>query len=258
MSYGLYVSSEGAHAQEYRIRTIANNIANVETPAFKRELALQIARPTERVLLGEDSPYSGTFNELSGGNLTIGTKTEFAQGPIKETGNKTDLAIEGEGWFRVRDMSNGKEFLTRAGMFVVRNDGMLVTEQGRSRFSVLDNEGEPVIIDTNDPTWNFSDDGVVLQNGARAQALSLVIPSDMTQMVKVGETMYRNEAKQTEIPSESRRRVMNEHLEGSATNPSTEMIELIVASRALEMNVKMMQSQDELTNGLINKMLKVG
>lgn len=218
---------------------------------------MQIARHTESILLGEDGPGSGSFNELSGGNLTVGTKTEFIQGPLKATGNKTDLAIEGEGWFRVRDMSNNQEFLTRAGTFVVRNDGMLVTEQGRSRFAVLDQDGESVMINPDDPAWHITDDGTIMQDGERAQAISLVIPGDMTKMVKVGETMYRNESPQRELAPQERHRIWSEHLEGSSTNPSTEMIELIVASRALEMNVKMMQSQDDITNGLINKMLKV-
>lgn len=271
MSYGLYISAEGAEAQQYRMETIANNIANLETPGFKRELALQMARATERQDLGDDFYGSGSYNDLSGGVLTIGTRTEFKQGTIKKTGFWADLAIEGNAWFRVRDKSNGEEFLTRAGNFAVyvdREDGTasLVTEQGRSRFELLNPEGEPVVLpNPNDPTLHITDDGRIISDDAPLWAvgmepvalISLVEPEDVDQLVKAGETMYRNLAGQRELEQFERRQLRPEHLEMSGTNPSTEMIEMIVTQRCLESNVKLMHVQDEATGGLINKVLSV-
>lgn len=271
MSYGLYISAEGAEAQQYRMESIANNIANLETPGFKRELALQMARATERQDLGDDFYGSGSYNDLSGGVLTIGTHTEFKQGPIKETGNWADLAIEGNAWFRVRDKSTGEEFLTRAGNFAVFNDAedgtaSLVTEQGRSRFELLNPDGLPVIIpNPNDPTLHITDDGRIMGDDGplwgigigEVARISLVEPDDLKAMVKVGETMYRNESGQRELEQFERRQLLPEHLEMSGTNPSTEMIEMIVTQRCLEGNVKMIHVQDEATGGLVSRVLRV-
>ncbi|GHT26059.1 flagellar basal body protein [Planctomycetales bacterium] len=261
MSYGLYISAEGAMAQEYRMQTISNNIANLETPGFKRELAIQMARHTESVANGEIGFDTGCITDIGGGVHTIGTLTEFKQGPITESQSPSDLAIEGEGWFRVRDMSNNEEFLTRAGNFQVNRDGMFVTEWGRSRFQLLDTEGLPVMVpDANSATWHISDDGVIQDariNSGRTQQIALVQPRDMKQMVKTGENVYRLEGEYDDLAPQDRPRVREKHLEMSSTNPSTEMIEMIVASRSLEMNVKMMYTQDEATGNLINKVLSV-
>ena len=78
-------------------------------------------------------------------------------------------------------------------------------------------------------------------------------------MVKTGENVYRldNEGQWRDLEQAERPRVRSGHLEMSATNPSTEMIEMIIASRAIETNVKMMHTQDEATGGLISRVLRV-
>ncbi|GHT47156.1 flagellar basal body protein [Planctomycetales bacterium] len=265
MSYGLYISSEGAMSQEYKMQTIANNIANLETPGFKREVALQMARHTESVAIGEIDFDTGLMTDIGGGVHTIGTHTEFKQGPIKATEVESDLAIEGDGWFRVRDLANGEEFLTRAGNFQVNRNGQFVTEWGRSRFQLLDTDGEVVgLPDPNSKTWHITDDGVLHEAGVgRLQQIALVQPDNMKNMVKVGENVYRfhelneGELGYTDIPDVERPRIRSGHLEMSATNPSTEMIEMIVTSRAVETNVKMMHTQDEATSALINQVLRI-
>jgi len=157
MSYGLYISSEGAMAQEYKMQTIANNLANLETPGFKREVSLQIARHTESVIIGEVPFDTGLITDIGGG-VYCGTHTEFKQGPISPTELDSDLAIEGDGWFRVRDVANGEEFLTRAGNFRIDRNGTFVTEWGRSRFQLLDTDGETITLPVPDSkTWKITD-----------------------------------------------------------------------------------------------------
>jgi flagellar basal body rod protein FlgG len=265
MSYGLYISSEGALSQDYRLSTIANNIANIETPGFKRELAIQMARHTESVAIGEIGFGTGMISDIGGGVHTIGTHTEFAQGPIKPTETKSDLAIQGDGWFRVRDMSNDEIFLTRAGSFQIDRNGTFVSEWGRSRFQLLDVDGEPVALaDPNSKTWSIADDNVLQDVGiGRLQQISMVQPTNMRQLVKTGENVYRIDAPEdqelyTEIEPNERERVREGHLEMSTTNPSAEMIEMIIASRAIETNVKMIHTQDEATGNLISRVLRVG
>ncbi|MDR2346850.1 MAG: flagellar hook basal-body protein [Planctomycetaceae bacterium] len=264
MSYGLYISSEGALSQDYRLATISNNIANVETPGFKRELAFQMARHTESVAIGEIEFGTGLITDIGGGVHTIGTHTEFSQGPIKPTEVKSDLAIQGDGWFRVRDMANDEIFLTRTGSFQIDRNGNFVSEWGRSRFQLLDIDNEPVsLADPNSKTWNITDDNVVQDVGVgRLQQISMVKPTDIRQLVKIGENVYRIDAPEdqilyTEIEPTERERIREGHLEMSNVNPSTEMIEMIIASRAIETNVKMIQAQDEATGNLISRVLRV-
>ena len=247
------------------MQAIANNIANLETPGFKREVALQMARHTESVAIGEVPFNTGLMTDIGGGVHTIGTHTEFKQGAITPTTIKSDLAIQGDGWFRVRDVANGEEFLTRAGNFQVDRNGTFVTEWGRSRFQLLDTAGEPVMLPVPESnTWHITDDGVVHEVGVgRVQQIALVQPDDLKTMVKIGENVYRLDVPENtlgyqDIPAPERPRIRSEHLEMSSVNPSTEMIEMIIASRAVETNVKMMHAQDEATGSLINRVLRVG
>ncbi|MGL6194608.1 MAG: flagellar hook-basal body protein [Thermoguttaceae bacterium] len=261
MSYGYYVSAEGAISQEFKLRTIANNIANVDTPGFKRELALQEARYTERIDLGDDYPGSGTINDVSGGVITVGTATEFSTGKIESTGDKTDVAINGEGFFVVRDSVNGEILLTRAGNFGVTSDGRLVMQSGRGRFEVCDDAMQPIVIpNPTDPRWQINDDGSIQDGEGIFANIALARPNSADtgyrQMLKLGENTWRSLDGQTMIPA-NERNMKSMHLEKSAVNPSTEMIEMIVTSRAIETNIKMMQSQSDLTAGLISKVLSV-
>ena len=246
------------------MQTIANNIANLETPGFKREVALQMARHTASVAIGEVPFDTGLMTDIGGGVHTIGTHTEFKQGTVTPTEIKSDLALQGDGWFRVRDVANGEEFLTRAGDFQVDRSGVFVSEWGRSRFQLLDVEGEPVTLpNPNSNTWHITDDGVVHDVGVgRVQQIALVQPDNLKTMVKIGENVYRLDIPEgtlgyQDIPDPERPRIRSGHLEMSSVNPSTEMIEMIVASRAVETNVKMMHAQDEATGSLINRVLRV-
>ena len=258
MSYGLYISSEGAMSQEYRMQAIANNIANVDTPGFKREVALQMARHTERIDQGYDYPGSGTINDISGGVITVGTKTEFMLGKVESTTNKTDLAIadDGRAFFVVQDPRNGEQLLTRAGNFELLSDGQLVLQSGKGRHAVLDEDMQPIYIDVNDPTWHISDDGAVVQAGGIRTNIALVHSNNYNDMLKLGENVYRALDGFTPVP-EMDRKVKAFTLERSSVNPASEMIEMIVTSRAIETNTKMMQNQDEMTAGLLNKVLSL-
>jgi len=255
MSYGLYISAEGAHAQNYRLETIANNIANVDTPGFKRELAMQQARYPKETELGIDEPGSGTMNDLSGGVITIGTLTEYRQGKSIASGNKEDMEIVGEGFFLVQQIDTGEYFLTRSGQFDMLSDGRLVTYSGPTQFAVCDDNQNPITINPN-ARWDVRDgDAAIMQDG-EATRVGIVIPNDYHQMVKQGQNMFKSEAGFTQ-KEDTARLVKSGHYEGSAVNPAAEMVELIATSRIIETNVKMMQHQDEMTQSLISQVLRI-
>ena len=248
MPYGLYISAEGANAQSQRMDVIANNLANVDTVGFKRELAILRARSTEAVDQGLNFPGSGTIDDVGGGIAMWQTVTDHSTGPPKKTDAKTDVAITQPGVFFV--VQKGEEtLLTRAGNFAVMPDGKLTTQQG---YSVLDGAENPIFI--RDPSWHIDGTGTVRQLGT-TQNLALVQPGSLGDLVKAGENLFRPLAETTDVPL-NRRQVKPGYLEMSTVRPTSEMIELIHASRAMEANVNMMKTQNEMLSGLINRVLK--
>ncbi|OHB65933.1 MAG: flagellar basal-body rod protein FlgF [Planctomycetes bacterium RBG_13_63_9] len=250
MPYGLYISAEGAQAQSTRLDVIANNLANVDTVGFKRELAVCQARYAEAITEGLKMPDSGGIDDVGGGVMVRQTVTEFSPGPLQQTNNRTDVAIKGNGFFLVR---NGEEtFLTRAGNFRVATDGRLTTQQG---YEVLDQDGVSIAVNPADPTWAITSEGAVRGRGT-SQNLALVRPVSPGDLVRVGENLFRPLTQPQPVPSTARA-VVPGCLEKSAVRPTSEMTEMIQASRALEANVNMMKTQDEMLGGLINRLMRV-
>ena len=99
MSYGLYISAEGAQVQAQRLEVIANNMANVETPGFKRDIPTFQARFAEAIQRGTSYPGSGGIDDGGGGVKMIGVETDFTTTTLRNTDIPTDFAINGDGFF---------------------------------------------------------------------------------------------------------------------------------------------------------------
>lgn len=251
MPYGLYLSAEGAHVQDLRMRVIANNLANVDTVGFKRELATAQARYAQAIEDGLVSPGLGHPEDVGGGVMVRQTRTDFSPGPMRKTDLPTDFAIEGDGFFLVR--KGNETFLTRAGNFRLTSAGRLQTQQGGD---VLDDSGAPITIDPAAGPWRTSPNGGIMLAGGDTFQLAIVKPESLDQLVKVGENLFRSEGRVNPVPLEERR-VAGGYLEMSAVRPTQEMIALIETSRIMEANLSMMKSQDQMLSGLVNRVLKV-
>ncbi len=251
MPYGLYLSAEGAHVQDLRMRVIANNMANVETVGFKRELATMQARYAQAIEDGMVSPGLGKPEDIGGGVLVRQTKTDFSPGPLKKTDLPTDFAIEGEGFFVVR--KGDQNYLTRAGDFRVTAAGQLQTQQG---YDVLDESGAPITISPDGGPWRVSPSGAITLAGGDVRTLAMVLPSSMEELTKVGENLFQATGGAKPLPAEQRR-VADGYLEMSGVRPAQEMIALIETSRIMEANINMMKTQDQMLSGLVNRVLKV-
>jgi flagellar basal-body rod protein FlgF/flagellar basal-body rod protein FlgG len=248
MPYGLYLSGAGADVQRQRLEVLANNLANVNTAGFKRELAVLQSRAAEEIEQGTAHPGSKSLNDLGGGVRVRETKTDFSQGMMQDTGKDTDLAIEGEGFFQVSGEAG--PLLTRAGDFALDPTGRLVTTTGRE---VLSADGGPIVLDPRFPV-QVSAQGVVSQ-GDVAVPLSLVKPGSPADLVKVGENLFRPLDAVQEIPP-AERRVHQNMLERSTVRPVLEMVQLIETSRVYETNIRMIQHQDEMSGQLLGRVLR--
>ncbi|MBC8355068.1 MAG: flagellar hook basal-body protein [Planctomycetes bacterium] len=248
MSYGMYISAAGADVQSTRLQVLSNNLANADTPGFKREIAILQARHAEAIEQGTVAAGQRGIEDIGGGVEFSETVTDFSAGGVRQTGNKTDLAIDGEGFFLVD--KDGESLLTRAGNFHFSTAGELQSEQG---YPVMSLDGGSVAIDPTLP-WNFSEDGGIEQGGD-AVLLALVKPTSLGDLVKAGENMFSPLADVTPVP-EANRKVKSGYLEQSGVKPAIEMMELIETSRAYEANIRMIQSQDQMAGSLVSRLLR--
>jgi flagellar basal-body rod protein FlgF len=250
MYYGLYMSAAGANAQSQKVEVLSNNLANVNTVGFKRELALLQARDSEAIERGMAGRGNGAVEDIGGGVRMNATWTDFSPGTMQLTHIPSDLAIDSpDTFFQVQ---HGKEkLLTRAGNFHVSDEGLLVTAGGDP---VLSSDGGVIEIDPELP-FRFVEGGAIEQAGERIE-ISLIKAKDVSRLEKAGQNYFRADRRASLAPAEERI-VKSGYLEMSGVNPVDEMVELIAASRAYEANVRIIQQHDTATSELISRMLKV-
>jgi flagellar basal-body rod protein FlgF len=249
MPYGLYISAEGAQVQSQRMDVIANNLANVNTPGFKRDYATFQARYAEAIEQGLQPSGVGGVEDVGGGVKMIDAPTDFSPGKFRTTGQPTDLSIVGDGFFQVS--RNGQKLLTRAGDFTINADGVFTTPNG---FPVLDSSGSSVSIDPEAGPWTISPDGSVEQDGVLTE-LALVRPQSLGDLAKAGDNLFSPLATVLPVPTDARR-VQSGVLEMSGVNPTSAMMELIETSRAIEANMQLIQNQDHMLGSLISRVLQ--
>lgn len=247
MSYGMYISAAGADVQSTRLQVLSNNLANADTPGFKREIAILQARHAEAIERGAVAAGQGGIEDLGGGVQMSETVTDFSMGAVRATGNATDLAINGDGFFMVD--KDGSPLLTRAGNFHFSINGQLQTQQG---YAVTSQDGGPITIDPNQE-FTITEDGGIRQGGDTL-LLAIVKPASNGDLVKAGENMFSPLAEVSPVAI-GQRKVKSGYLEQSGVKPAIEMMQLIETSRAYEANIRMIQSQDQLSGSLINRVL---
>jgi flagellar basal body rod protein FlgG len=251
MYYGLYMSAAGAHAQSQHVEVLSNNLANADTVGFKRELALLEARDSAAIERGLDHRGSRGMNDVGGGIRFGATATDFRVGKFRETGNKTDLALETPDTFFA--VQRGKEMLlTRAGNFQLDADGNLVTQENDP---VLASDASPIQLDPQVP-WRVLPGGIIEQGGD-ATEIGIFQPTDLPSLRKVGQNYFSMAGKLPDPVEPEDRAVRSGFEELSAVNPVEEMVDLIAASRNYESNIRLIQQHDQATSQLINRMLRV-
>ncbi len=249
MSYGMYLAAEGAQAQSRRLEVIANNMANVDTVGFKPDVATFQARFAEAIQQNEALPGSRTTPDMGGGVKIIETTTNFSPGKLQRTGNESDLAIIGPGFFQVAG-PDGEPMLTRAGAFETNAINQLVMTGSNN--ALLSQGGSPIEIDPTLP-WSISRDGSIEQAGSLTP-ISLVEPASLDSLQKVGSNLFRSRQEPLPIRSDLRE-VRPGFQEMSGSNSTEQMMAMIETNRAFEANTQMIRHQDTATGSLISRVL---
>src|SRR5438128_7391260 len=130
----LHTAATGMAAQELNVQVISNIIANLRTTGFKKQTAAFQDLIYEHVRrVGAQSSDQGTILpvgiDIGGGVKTVGTPRSMSQGTLAQTGNDLDIAIRGEGFFKIL-LPNGTFAYTRDGSFQLDAQGRVVTSQG--------------------------------------------------------------------------------------------------------------------------------
>ncbi|MFW6138398.1 MAG: flagellar basal-body rod protein FlgF [Spirochaetota bacterium] len=281
MIRGLYTGASSMMAQMKRIDVLSNNLANVDTPSYKKDSTIMKAFPEMLIRRINDDGVrvlpSGSYDlmpvvgELGTGVEVNEVYTRFTQGSLKRTENPFDLALEGGGFFSVQTPQGEK--YTRNGSFLLDNEGYLVTKDG---YRVLGENG-PIRIKKNN--FVVDENGNVFQNNQYADDPQRLVSMEenewnQTQLVdtlkicrfpekrfvkKTGESLYIETEKsgQAFILTENRPEVKQGFIEASNVNPVREMVDLIEVHRNYEANQKMVQAHDSALGQSINQVGKI-
>src|SRR5687767_6935309 len=192
MTVGMYASASGMLAESHRHGAISNNLANVSTVGFKKDTAVQREFPTQLLhrlndhlitLGGQTADLAPAIGVRGQGALIEGIVPQFTQGALMDTGNPTDLTIQGEGFFTI-DTLQGRRY-TRAGNFAVDGRGRLVTQNGDP---VLLSYGAQVNVGKQ--KFEVMADGTVLLGGHPSGRLAVVTPDAGELLYKDGDSQF--------------------------------------------------------------------
>lgn len=233
MVSGKYSALAGAVSREQSINNIAANLANVNTTGYRRSLV-----SFESILRGEKQ-----IKEANGINYTRVNRnyTDFSPGALRQTGNPYDMAIHGEGFFKIGGPDG--PLYTRRGDFSIDEEGTLRTSNG---LPVLDDgNGEITIPDTDIGKVNIDDDGtiyILTRDGAKAEVgrVAVVGIEDTNNLKRREDTMFELE-NGAEVPLENFR-VVGGTLELSNVNMTEEMTKMINSYRTFETYHKVLKS----------------
>lgn len=236
MLRGIYTATSGMLSLDIQMDIVANNIANCTTTAFKKDICVFRAHPRMELFRINDIP-SEYIGECGTGVLVDEVYTIHRQGPLTQTQNPLDFAIEGDGFFLVQRAD--EMLLTRAGTFIIDAEGYLCTRRGER---VLGERG-PIRVEGREIF--VSEDGSVFIKRDEAfemvDRLRIVTVEDKRMLRKRGHTLFFTEAPLLNAKDFV---IQQGFLEGSNTEILKEMIELINVSRLYEANQRVIRDYD--------------
>ncbi|HEX2365276.1 MAG TPA: flagellar basal-body rod protein FlgG [Bradyrhizobium sp.] len=250
----LHTAATGMAAQELNVQVISNNIANLRTTGYKKQTAAFQDLIYEHVRrVGAQASDQGTILpvgiDLGGGVKTVGTPRSMTQGTLSQTGNDLDLAITGEGFFKIQ-MPDGTFQYTRDGTFQMDNQGRIVTAQG--------NPVQPTItIPQNSSGLTVNSQGQVSVTLPGSTTSNIIGQLQLTRFINKAGLQPVGSNQYTDTPSSGAPQdgVANADSFGSITQGSleqanvdvvSEMSDLIAAQRAYEMNAKVISAADQM------------
>lgn len=250
----LAIAATGMTAQQLNLEVIANNIANINTTAYKRARA-EFTDLLYQVERAAGAPNRGGENSVpEGAQVGLGVRTAairklHMQGALTNTTNKLDLALSGRGWFQVAG-ADGEMLYTRAGAFNKNADGQIVTMDGyvvQPAITIPDEATNIVVNESGEVFVRIEDEPEMQLLGQ----FTLANFANEAGLEALGGNLYRETeasgAPVLGLPADvGFAKVHQGYLENSNVDPVKEITELISAQRAYEMNSKVIQAADDM------------
>lgn len=257
MIRSLWIAKTGLDAQQTQLDTITNNLANVSTNGFKRSKAVfedllyqnvrQAGAPTSQQTSAPVGMQVGT------GVRPVATVRNFSQGNLQQSGNALDLAVNGQGFFQVQ-MPDGSVGYTRDGSFHMDAQGQVVTANGYPL-------SPAITIPANAQSITVGGDGTVsvtVAGNATPQQVGTIQLANFPNVAglnSLGQNLYAETAASgapaTGAPGNNGLGVLNQgYVETSNVNVVEELVNMIQAQRAFEMNSKAVQTSDQMLQRL--------
>ncbi len=251
MMRSLWTASTGMIGQQFNVDVISNNLANVNTTAFKKDRADFEDLMYQRMLLA-GTPTSGDASIPTGIQVGLGTRVAatqkmFEQGSLKRTGNPLDLSLEGDGFFRVT-LPDGQTAYTRDGSFKLDSTGRVVSSDGDPLADAITIPQDAVaVLVTTDGTFSVQQPGAVAPSQIGAVTLAkFVNPAGLS---AIGQNLFVETASsgapiQAQPQTNGLAAVRQGFLEMSNVQVVESMVDLITAQRAYEVNSRSIQTSD--------------
>ncbi len=255
MIKAMRTAATGMSAQQMNVDNIANNLANVNTPGFKKSLLefqdvlyQQFRLPGTATSVGNQVP---TGLSIGYGTRPSATTREYSTGDLQQTGASLDVAIEGDGFFQIQ-RPDGTTAFTRDGSFKLSADGRVVTSDG---YYML----PEITIPENTTSVAIGTDGTVevIQAGSdqptQIGQIELARFINPAGLIAIGHNLFVQSGASgnpnTAVPGLNGNGVLNQgYLETSNVKVVDEMVNMIVAQRAYEMNSKAIQTADDMSS----------
>ena len=254
MNGAFYIGATGLQAQQRALDVVANNIANLNTPSFKRsevrfsELMAPAAQQVDPPTVARGVPgMSGVMMDAS--------STVFAQGELRQTGKSLDVAVQGEGFIELMGPA-GQNLLWRGGSLRIGEDGFLAAANGmplKAMVSMPDGASE-ISIDREGLVRAMVEGETSPRELGR---IDLVLVKDMASLSSIGDGLYRPEGEiglaSVTPGEEGGGTLVQGAIEASNVQLSDEMVTLLLMQRTYAANAQVVQAGDQLmsiANGL--------
>ncbi|OYW40683.1 MAG: flagellar basal-body rod protein FlgF [Azorhizobium sp. 12-66-6] len=237
MSSSLYVALSAQMAMDRRMTTIANNVANMNTPGFRAE---QVRFETVMSQTGGHSVAYSSAGE---------SYTSLTAGQVSYTANPLDVAVEGKGWFAIQ---------TPSGIAYTRDGRMRMAPEGQLRsvnnYPVLDAGGAPLAIDPSGGEVRIGSDGSMTQGGKPIGSVGVFTIPHGAGLKRFDNATVIPDRPATLVQDFTANKVRQGYVEGANVDPVMEMARLITVQRAFEMAAAAVSQNEDATSSAIRQL----
>lgn len=253
MLRGLYTAAAGMEAVNFSVDTLANNLANVNTVGFKGNKVNFQGFP-EMLIRKIDDQGQKPIGTIMTGSQIRQSFMDFTPGPMQQTGNPLDMAINGDGFFKVQSRTDNQTYYTRAGNFTLDEQGYLVTLNG----DFVQGASGNIQVKPEDGKVEVTPKGQISgKNGVIGQ-VEITRFTNNQSLEKVSDNLYKTTAASEEDTGASAKpyRITQGALESSNVNPVMELVNNIQGMRLYEALQKNIHISNETLDKAVNEVGK--